>query len=322
MAKKSKLVKFALGKFIRELRLAKGLTLESLCTGDSFSETDGAICDAGELGKYERGERQPRWDKFEKIMQRHGEDPHKYYQGYALTEQDREWTEKKNRLKFLAREENPENIEKSEALIHELEQDECFSKSKLNRQFLLYTKALLSYHCEEYKTMYDTAYEGIKITKPLFDEDKIDTYVLFFDEIQLVNLIAISHFHISSIERSTNVFLKLKKCLDSGYVDEEEKSKTYIRILFNLSNNLGQLGRYDECISICEIGIEFCGKYQHSHHYPLFLFNKGVCLICLDRKEEGISILKDVSTLFNAFKRFAELSHMEKFVEKEFGIKL
>ena len=326
MATKSKAVKFALGKLIRDLRKAKKMTLEQLCTGDSFSETDGAICDAGELGKYERGERTPQWDRFEKIMQRLGEDPSKYYQGYAITPKDKELAEKKRQLKRLLRKDKPENetknIEQAEVLVTELENDKYCSSDKHNKQVLLYAKAMLAYYRKEYHDMYNHAFEGIQITKPLFQEDNIDTYSLFFDEILLINLIGIALFYISTIEKSTDVFKSLLKCLDNGYVDEDEKSKTYIRIMFNLSNNLAQSGQYEECINVCEVGVELCEKQQHSYHLPLFLFNQGACLMFTNQKKEGISILKDTRALFKAHKRFNELSHLDNFAKENFDVEM
>ncbi|MCL2840756.1 MAG: helix-turn-helix domain-containing protein [Defluviitaleaceae bacterium] len=322
MNQNKKVVKFKLGKLIRELRMAKGWTLEYLCSGDEFNEINGMICDPSELGKYERGERRPNWTTFEKLMQRLGEDPISHYKGYSLTAKDREFAEKKNKLKILTRDNKIENTIEVESMVFHLEQNEFFIRDKFNRQFLLSIKAILAFHQKNYQKMYDFAYEGIKITKLNFNEDKIDTYALFFVEIQLILQIATAHTFITSLAKSTDILFNLKKCMDNGYVDEEEKSKTYMRVLFNLSNKLGQLKRYDECYSICEVGIEFCEKYQNSHLIPMLLFNKGCCLLGLGKRKEGIAILIDAYALFKAFKRNTELFMIEAYVEAEFNVKI
>ena len=316
-------VKFELGKLIKNLREAKGWTQAYLCYGDTLNPAqEGAICSVDELSRIENGKRRPHWNTFERLLQRLGEDPSKYYRGYALTPKDKELVEKKNKLKFLTRKNDAESIATAEALISELEQDVDFNKDELNVQFLLCNKAILAHFRKDYQVMYDTAYEGIKITKPSFDESKIDTYALFYVEIALVNQIAISHAFISSLSKSSEIFSQIKTCLDNGYVDEDENSKIYMQVLFNLSNMLGQLGRYDECLPICETGLDYCDKYDNSLFQPRFLCNKGCCLLGLNKKKEGIAILKDAYAFLRLSKRFNELSAITAYVESTFEIKI
>jgi len=318
----AKTVKFEFGKQMRALRKAKGLTLEQLATGDPFDKKRGAICDQSELAKYERGERQPGWDKFEKLMQRLGESAGKYYREYTMTPQDREYSKKKQTLMHLTRKGDAESIKDAKGLISELEQDAKFIKDRLNKQFILCINAIIAHHQKDYQTMYNLALEGIKITKPSFDEENIDKYTLFFVEISLINQIAIAHKFISSLEKSTSILLRLKSCLDRGHAGEEEYGKTYMQIQFNLSNNLGQLQRYDECLPICEAGAKYCDKRDDSFFLPLFMYNQGCCLLALNKKEEAIAILKDAMAIFKSFKRFDELSAATSYVRKTFGVEI
>jgi transcriptional regulator with XRE-family HTH domain len=65
---------------IKELRKIKGLTQDELCEG---------ICSISELSRIERGLRRPAWFTFEKLLQRLGEDPHKYYSDIVTIEEKR-----------------------------------------------------------------------------------------------------------------------------------------------------------------------------------------------------------------------------------------
>jgi len=315
---------FVFGKVIKKLREEKGWTQLQVCKGCSEGELDvelkDKICSLGELSRIERGERRPHWDTFAKIMQRLGEDPNKYYDGYSLTKQDKKYAKIKDELKYLLREKTDDANAKAETLIGELEED-GFYKKALNQQFLFKTKATLAFNREDYVATLDYATKGIKISKADFHEDKIDSYILYYDEIALINLIAIAQSFLSpSLTISTNIWFKLKSCLDMGYVDEDEKSRTYVRILYNLAKNLGILKRYDECITLCNEGIHLYKKRLDVFYYPLFLINKGCSLWCINLKEEGMTQLKQAHAFLQASERLAELSMMEVQLQQMFGI--
>ena len=268
---------FEFGKVIKQLREEKGWTQLELCNGNSDIESDiefkGAICTQYQLSRIESGKQRPHWDTFVKLLQRLGEDPYKYYAMYSLTKQDKKYAKIKDELKYLLREKTDEANAKAESLIRELEGGSFFKKV-LNQQYLLKTKAIWAFNCKDYKASLEYATKGIKISKPNFHEGKIDSYILYYDEIMLINSIAIAQSFLStSLTTSTNTWLKLKSCLDAGYVDEDEKSRTYVRILYNLTKNLGLLERYDECISLCNEGIAlFKKRLDVSRQSTLWLY--------------------------------------------------
>jgi len=253
-------------------------------------------------------------------MQRLGEDPLKYYTD-IVTANDRRVMELKDKLTYLLREKSEESDIAAEMLINELQLDKAFTE-KINFQFLLMNKAILAFHRKDYSGMYNYAVEALNITKQNFDEDKIDTYVLLSNEIKLINQIAVAHSFLSSLEKSVNILLKLKASIDKSYFDEAEKIRTYITLLYNISKNLGLLKRYEECIHICDIGLELCQKHRNFFYYPMFQYNKAYYILHMRKKEEGIALLEKAYTLFAAYNRYAELSSIESHVDKEFGIKI
>lgn len=297
---------FQVDILIKQLRKNNNLSQEQLSEG---------ICTKDTLSRIERGLRRPDWYIFERLMQRLGEDPQKYFTDIA-TKKDKEILDVRDKLKYLLRD---KNIDEAETLIEELNNNKSFQEGS-NLQFLLKSKATLAFNKKDYHGMYNYAVDAIKITKPHFNEELIDTYILFYDEIIIINQIATAHFYISSTEKSTDTLLMLKASMDKGYIDYDEKIRTYITILYNITKNLGILKRYDECLEICDIGIELCQKYQNTYLHPMLLYYKACCLLYLEKKEEGISILEKAYALFIGYDRLTELAEIKSYVEKEFGI--
>jgi transcriptional regulator with XRE-family HTH domain len=300
---------FKVHTLIKELRLSKGLTQEQLSEG---------ICAKDSLSRIERGIRRPDWYVFKKLMERLGENPRKYYSD-IVTADEKRIIDLKEEVTNLLRMKNNESDHAAELTLDGLETEKDF-RDGTNRQFILMNRATLAFHRKDYAGMLAYATEAIKITKPDFREDAIDTYVLFFDEIKLINQIAVASFYLSSIERSTNLLLKLKASLDRGYDDFDEKSKTYLSIVYNITKNLGLLKRYEECSPLCDQGIELCQRYRNSYYHPMFLYNKACCLLHCGRREESISFLDKAHALFNGTDRLSELSSMEDYLQKQFGI--
>ncbi|MDR1663949.1 MAG: helix-turn-helix transcriptional regulator [Clostridiales bacterium] len=296
---------------IRELRKSKGLTLKELSEG---------ICSLDSLSRIERGQRRPDWYIFERLMQRLGENPRKYYSDVATAE-EKKIIDQKDAITELLRKKTAEGDEQARRMVARLETDGNY-KEGINRQFLLRARSILAFHEKHYQSMYDYAAEGLKITIPEFDEEKIDTYALSFDEIKLVNQIAVARNFLTSMEKSTEILLKLKSAVDKGYADGEEKAKTYISLLYNITKNLGLLKKHDEAIALCDDGIALCQKHRDSFYHPLFLINKGSGFIFLDKKAEGAGMLKTARSLLRGFNRLSELETLENYANTEFGIKL
>jgi len=302
---------FQAGVLIKQLRINKGLTQSQLCEG---------ICTKDVLSRIERGLRRPIWHSFERIMQRLGESPDKYYDGIATTK-DRRIVEIKDKLKQLLREKSSESRSESEKLINKLEESKDF-KSGINLQFLLRSKATLAFQRKDYVSAYNFATEAVKISKEQFNEENIDTYILSFDEIWAINQIASAASFTVSIEKSTEILLKLKTSIDKGYIDGDEKAKTYLSLLYNISKNHGLLKRNADCVEICDEGIKLCRIHQDAFHYPLFLFNKAVSLLYLNQEKQGIQLLKQTVALLEGYERYSELEKVIEFVEEEFDLKI
>ena len=296
---------------IKALRLERGFTQEELCEG---------ICSVESLSRIENGGRIPRRWTFEQLMERLGESPKKYPMN-IVTVDDKRMIDAKDRLKDLLRKNNPEARKDAEELINKLENDKAFATTE-NKQFLLRTKASLALNTKNIPDAHHYALKALKVTRPSFDENKIQAYPFTLDEVWSVNQIAIAYLLEGDVERSTDVLLALKSSVEKGYIEDVELVNKYISILYNLSNNLGKLQRHEECLEICDIGVELARKYRNYLHYPLFLSNKAYNLLHLGRKDEAIIVLERVCALFWGLERYKELLEIRGYAEREFGIKV
>ena len=296
---------------IRRLRKEKGMTQAQLCEG---------ICTKGTLSNIENGKRPPNRWVFKQLMERLGENSSRYFMD-VVTLDDRSLAETKDRLRGLLRKNSSESNEAAYALMGELDRDKNFS-TKENRQFLLRSKASLAFNLKKHEDARAYVLEALRVTRPNFDEGKIGTYALSLDEVFLTNQLAVVYFLEGCIEKSTDVFLAVKEAVDGNYIESDEMIGIYSDLLYNLSKNFGLLGKNQDCIDICDIGMQWCQNHRRFFQYPRFLYNKAYLLIYLGRKEEGIKLLEKAFALFWGFGRYAELSFIQNSIQEKFGIKI
>ena len=296
---------------IRRLRKEKDLTIAELADG---------ICSEEHLTRIERGGRVPsRW-VFKMLMERLGENPNKYYTD-VVTLEDKRVVNEKDKLKNLLRECTSEANKKAEELISKLESDKAF-ETKENWQFLLMYKAALAYNRENYVDLYNLAIEAMAVTKTDFDVDKIETYFLSSDEIWLVNQIGIAYFYTETVEKSANVFRKLRVVIEKGCVEGDAMIHTYAALMYNLSKNLGILGEFNECLEVCVKGIEWCIEHRESHHHPMIMFHKSCCMLHLNDRDGGTALLKQVYAFLKGLGRDGELHQIKGYVAHQFQISI
>ncbi len=135
-------------------------------------------------------------------------------------------------------------------------------------QLLLTHKAALAYNRGDYQLAYSYALDGIKISHPHFDEHKVETYIYTSIEIQLVNTIAAAQIFNKSLDASTEIYMKLKNSVDRNYAADKSKQKKYLLLLYNITHNLGLLKKYQDCIPLCNQGIEL-SKIDRNLQFPI-----------------------------------------------------
>ena len=297
---------FQLGPILKVRREELGLSQEDLADG---------ICAVPTLSRIENGERMPTKNHFEMLMQR---------LGYSAMSLDF-FTDKQDfiihELKFkIRRAYVTGNQVQAKIYLEELE-GVLDKPTRIDRQFVMLHQILL------YKEKYTNAdklkqlEEAIQMTCPKYKNNYIPR-VLSYDEIILLNNIAICYEAAGDRERAISILTVLKEYYDHHVISEEEALRTQPMILYNLSKFLGLSGRYDECIEICDLGVRIARTTGRCPLLGKTLFNRAWALIKRERSgdwEVAEKSLKQAYTFSDVMEKGHDKDFIRKFYEETFS---
>ena len=297
---------FQLGAVIKNRREELGITQEDLADG---------ICSVPTLSRIENGERMPTKDHFEMLMQR---------LGYSAMSLDF-FTDKQDfqiyELKFKVRQ---EFVSGNYALacehMRELE-SALKAPTKIDRQFILLHDALINKSKYTNGERLEQLEAAIQLTCPKFKSGVIPK-VLSYDEIILLNNIAICHHAQGNTAQAIEILTALKEYFDHHVISVEEALRTQPMILYNLSKYLGLSGRYDECIEICDLGIRIARMTGRCPLLGETLFNRAWALLQRNRAEDrevAKRALKDAVYFSHVMGDQKNLKIMQEFYTESFG---
>lgn len=250
---------FQLGPVIRNRRIELGLSQEDLADG---------ICSVPTLSRIENGERMPTKNHFEILMQR---------LGYSAASLDF-FTDKQDflihELKFKIRQAyvltdyslTKQLLDEYEKLISET--------SKIDQQFFQLYQTLLNikqYTREELQLRFESA---LRLTCPSYSTNRLP-HVLSYEEIILLNNIAVSYDVPETRHQTIDILRALKSYYDNHVINSEEALRTQPMILYNLSKVLGLAGHYDECLEICDQGIRLARNTGRCSYLGRTLYNRA-----------------------------------------------
>lgn len=297
---------FQLGAVIKNRREELGITQEDLADG---------ICSVPTLSRIENGERMPTKDHFEMLMQR---------LGYSAASLDF-FTDKQDfqiyELKFKIRQEYvSRNYAPAGKYMRELE-SVLKDPTKIDRQFILLHDVLINKSKYTNGEKLEQLEEAIQLTCPKFKSGIIPK-VLSYDEIILLNNIAICHHAQGDTAQAIEILTALKEYFDHHVISVEEALRTQPMILYNLSKYLGLSGRYDECIEICDLGIRIARTTGRCPLLGKTLFNQAWALLQRNRTEDrkvAQMALKDAIYFSHVMGDRKNLKIMQVFYTESFG---
>ena len=291
-----------IGMIIRRRRMELGLSQEDLADG---------ICAVTTLSRIENGERMPTQNHLEILSQRIGYSD-MMFQSY-VDENDFVAHE----LKFKIREAYIENdATKAQELLQQFK-TLVAKPSVIDEQFMLLYDVLLypqRYSKEESLRELEKA---ICLTYPKYKLGHFP-FLLSYEEIILLNNIAVSNADCGSRKDSIDILYGIVDYYDTHIVNAEEALRTETMTLYNLSKYLGLENRYDECIAICERGIQRSKKTGRCLFFAQTLYNKAWALV----KRNHLGDLDEARELANHALNVAIAlgltpfaSHCRKFIE-------
>ena len=296
---------FQLGSILKKRREELGYSQEELADG---------ICSVPTLSRIENGDRMPTKDHFEMLMQR---------LGYSAMSLDF-FTDKRDflihELKFKIRQAYI-NKDYHHAKAYMAEYLEILGNgTPIDQQFSLLYSTLLEedqYSNHEKLERFESA---LLLTCPRYSCNKIPR-VLTYEEIILLNNIAIGYDSMGNRENTISILNAVKEYYEHHVISTEEALRTQPLILYNLSKFLGLNGQYDECIDVCNHAIRIASSTRRCTFLGKIWYNRGWAL--LKRGQDGDHSASQHSIrqayLFASVLGYVvEMEHYKKFWEKNF----
>lgn len=260
---------FQLGPIIKNRRIELGLSQEDLADG---------ICSVPTLSRIENGERMPTKNHFEMLMQRLG------YSAISLDCYTDKQDFKIHELKFQIRQAYViKDFRIAERLLNEYKEI-MEDDSNIDLQFFQLYHTLLNldqYSAGEEQPLFESA---LRLTCPSYGANHIP-HVLSYEEIILLNNIAICYGKVEKHHEAISILRTLKTYYDTHIINSEEALRTQPMILYNLSKALGMAGYFDECLEVCEESIHLAKRTSRCGCLGEVLYNCAWILV--RRNQEG-----------------------------------
>ena len=177
--------------------------------------------------------------------------------------------------------------------------------SELERQSLFWAKGELA--TQKYGNngeAMEYLMKAIQITLPDFDgKSPLRNHLLTFDEITIINSIAVRHGDNGDLLTAIQSDMWLKEYMENKIIDGRMKTAKYPMILYNLSYWLGEENCHNEALKMAEQGVDFCVKYGNLPAFPILIFNQGAALAELERYDEAKKCFLQSITIFEAMKK-------------------
>lgn len=272
-----------LGELIKQRRTDRKMTQSELSEG---------ICSITTISRIESGERFPDYDNLQKILQRLGLDDDLFYGLRNQTAMKISALQEEIQVLCInfqhitgadrdsVREITIDKIQKLEEMVTD--------SDHLTRQFLIHVKLILgkedgvAYNFEE---RLDMLLKAIRLTVPRFDLKKINDFVYYFNEIKIINQIALTFSRVGRYRTADNIFRQLLEYIENHnqYV---QRSAGYLPLIaHNYARTLALAGRYADAIEIGERGRKAAIKHRYYDFLGCILHTMAECYHYLNQNE-------------------------------------
>ena len=279
---------YVVGDFLRETRLRKGYTQEEVSYG---------ICTPASLSRIENGAQKPGRLILEKLFERLGTE-NNLFNSFVSKEEMELYLEIQTLIRNVT-DGDLQRIEEQIDIVDRLTKN----TSELERQSLFWAKGELA--TQKYgnngKAM-EYLMKAIQITLPDFDgKNPLRNHLLTFDEITIINSIAVRHAENTSLLTAIQLDMWLKEYMENRVVDGRMKTAKYPMILYNLS---------------CWFGSEHC------HKEALDIANQGIASVELGQIDNAKKYLHQAVTIFETMKRMDTVEYITTWCRNEYQIEI
>ena len=271
---------YSVGIIIKQLRKKQEMSQEKLVEGIMTREN---------LSKIENGLQVVSKENLDAFLERLGYSSARFFP-YALSDEEH--------IVFALREELDNHlarldIDKASGLIATMEELAPFKKG-LHRQYLLKNKAIACLKKEKdlakVRSLLD---EAIKITIPDFQERLVNTYLLATCDIEIIQAISEFHHENGDTDKAIYILEKLAQNIRNHVVDARSKVRALTFTLYSLSSYLGEQGKFNEALGLCNEAIEAGRSNRVYGLLPMLAFNKAYCLFHLGQCDKVKGLLHE-----------------------------
>lgn len=300
---------YYIGDFIKDTRNRKGYTQEQLCLG---------ICTPASLSRIENGAQMPGRTILDCLLQRLGVDDRSV--DVFVSKMEMQISEALERVRddivhrqYDRLEEHVGELEKLIGEGHEPEQ-----------QYLAFAKTILKETQgapdEEVMELY---MQAIGMTLPEFDGvTPLEMNLLTFNEIAIINCIAIMHAKKGRFDQAIKLGYWLKRYIADKVIDGTEKRTKYPMILYNLSNWFGRIGKPEDSLREAQEGLTFCIKHGCLTLFPVLMFNKGCAIAELGDKELAKKVFQHSTVLFEVTDQMERVTRAVELCKEYYQIEI
>lgn len=290
---------YEIGERIKKARADCGMTQEELAYG---------ICSAGTLSKIENGVQVPNKKTFESLMQRLGE-PEYLYSIHLSRNEVREMKLYRQIERCLQK----EDMIRAEQLLKQY-QDSFAGTKKLERQS--YQAIVALWHAKQGAAPTQVIEEleaALRLTIKEYRREKPKSSKrLTFEEVSILNNIAVQYYQMGDRERAFSYLEWLKEYFERNELDEEEQAEVYPLILCNYADMLHMQGSLQEAKKAARRGIWLCKEYAQTASLPYLLGSMARILLSMGKRGEAEEYFKQAECLMCIMGSYGALKHLRE----------
>lgn len=294
------------GEYIQKRRKAMGLTQEAVCHG---------ICDCATLSRIENGRITPRKTVISSLLQRLGLPEENYYAFLGKNELE---------IEALKKEIMGCNIaEKTDECAAALQKLRALSEPDdlPTQQFILRSQALLSRlkggtPQEELALLH----QAMHLTNPGFALDRIGQFLYTFEEVKLLNQIALCYSDLGEHTTALDIYSQLLDYIQQHYPQVILKNGQLQMILYNYARELDITQQYQQSLLIAEKGRAACVQYSHYQFLPGFLALMAECYHFCGQDEKSADHYLQAYYLYRALGNHTYIHLLRKEAKEYLGM--
>lgn len=281
-----------LGDTIHSIRVKLNISQKELADG---------ICSQSQISKIESGQISPYVDTLVKISKKLGISPsyflnivYKYQYHFISTSKD-----------LVRKAISSKDYKEVKRMVNRFEKHPSFQDIE-EKQFLKWHKGIAIYYLDnDFK-------QSVQI---LLDSSSMKDSIQHTEQdIQILNSLAIIYSEEEQWERAKCMFEEAIKVFHKSIFIKD--ITIYIRLCYNLGKLLYSMKQYNDAVNFCNKGLEQCKNHKSSYLHGELLYQKGLTLIEMNNKEEGIKHLKYAFTIFELLGKDSYLEIINEKIEK------